>query len=270
MQYKIGFCQFKPVFMDIKCNLERLNKLLCGVESDLLILPELAVSGYVFKDKKEVWRVAEDAIDGETVNFFRNLSRKNSTSYVVGFPEKAKNLSTSKQVVYNSCFLANPDGSYYVYRKTHLFNRETLFFEPGNSGLSVHTAKNGVKVGMMICFDWIFPETARTLVMRGAQIICHPSNLVLPWCQQAMITRSLENRVFTVTSNRVGKEINRDLEMSFTGQSQITDPQGKILRCLNDHEEGIRVVTVNPEEADNKMVTAYNHLLNDRRPDQYE
>ena len=65
---------------------------------------------------------------------------------------------------------------------------------------------DGVKVGVMICFDWRFPETARSLALKGAEIIAHPSNLVLPHCPQAMITRCLENRIFAITADRVGEE----------------------------------------------------------------
>jgi predicted amidohydrolase len=83
-----------------------------------------------------------------------------------------------------------------------------------------------VKVGMMICFDWIFPESARTLALKGAQIIAHPSNLVLSYCQQAMFTRAVENRVFTITANRTGTEINGDKELYFTGKSVIVDTKG--------------------------------------------
>jgi len=76
---------------------------------------------------------------------------------------------------------------------------------------------------MMICFDWFFPESARTLALKGAQLILHPSNLVMPYCQDAMITRSIENRVFSITSNRIGREGG----YNFTGKSQIVSFDGK-------------------------------------------
>ncbi|MEZ4690386.1 MAG: nitrilase-related carbon-nitrogen hydrolase [Ignavibacteria bacterium] len=74
---------------------------------------------------------------------------------------------------------------------------------------------------MMICFDWFFPETARTLALKGAQIICHPSNLVMAYCQTAMFTRALENRVFTITANRIGYDVRENKELFFTGESVI-------------------------------------------------
>jgi predicted amidohydrolase len=64
----------------------------------------------------------------------------------------------------------------------------------------------GVKIGLMVCFDWVFPEVARSLALQGTDILCHPSNLVLAYCQQAMLTRCIENGVFAVTCNRFGSE----------------------------------------------------------------
>ena len=122
---------------------------------------------------------------------------------------------------------------------------------------------------MMICFDWYFPESARTLALRGAQIVAHPSNLVLPNCPNAMPVRSLENRVFAVTSNRVGTEDRGGTSLTFIGQSQITSPRGEILHRCPAVGAAVSVVEITPELADNKFATERNHLLNDRRPEFY-
>jgi len=100
-----------------------------------------------------------------------------------------------------------------TYRKIHLFYKEKLYFAPGENPPKVFNV-NGVNIGVMICFDWIFPETARTLSLQGAELIAHPANLVLPYCQNAMITRSIENRVFTATANRVGSELREDEQLT--------------------------------------------------------
>lgn len=263
MEYRVGFCQFKPQLFAVEQNLQKLAAMLREVSADLIVLPELALSGYVINTKEELEEVAEEASNSRTIEFFRELAKEKETSYVVGFAEKAGNR------FYNSAFLINPDGSLSIYRKTHLFNREKLIFSPGESGFLVEPAKMGVKVGLLICFDWIFPESARTLTMMGAKILCHPANLVLPWCQQAMITRSIENRVFTVTANRVGTEKNGETEMTFTGQSQATTPQGEVLNRLDTVEEKVQVVTIDPELAESKWVTDYNHILDDRRNEFY-
>ncbi len=263
MQYKVGVLQFKPKFLEMKNNLDRMQKLLDSVTADLIILPELATSGYLFKSEQEIEQAAESAQNGITATFFRQLAQTKNTSYVVGFAEKAD------AKIYNSAMLVNPDGKVYVYRKTHLFYEEKKWFTPGDSGLQVFKAKNGVKLGMMICFDWIFPESARTLTLRGAQIIAHPANLVLPWCQQAMITRSLENRVFSITANRIGKEKNSGSELNFTGMSQILSPKGEILTRCNVKTEEFKMIDIDPDEADNKLVTEFNHIIKDRRSEMY-
>lgn len=263
MEYRVGFCQYKPELFAVEKNLLKLSDLLGKVDADLIVLPELAVSGYVFNTKKELDLVAEEAGRSKTIELFREMARVKDTSYVVGFAEKEGNN------IYNAAFLINPDGELSIYRKTHLFKREKQIFTPGDSGFVVKPAKFGVKVGILVCFDWIFPESARTLAMHGAEILCHPANLVLPWCQQAMITRSLENRVFTVTANRIGQEKNGDFEMHFTGQSQITDPEGKVIKRLGSEEESIWLETIDPEISHDKWVTEFNHILQDRREEFY-
>jgi predicted amidohydrolase len=262
--YKVGVVQFRPLFLNVQENLKKLENLLSSVQADLLVLPELATSGYLFKNKQELEAVAESAVDGVTVRFFKKLAKEMNTSYVVGFAEKE-----GKQY-YNSSLLANPDGQVFIYRKTHLFFEEKQWFQPGNLGFNVFAAKNGVKVGLMICFDWIFPESSRTLTLRGAQIIAHSANLVLPWCQQAMITRSLENQVFSITANRIGTEVNGESELTFTGMSQILSTKGEILHRCTEQEETVQIVEICPEKADDKQITKYNHLFSDRRPELYE
>jgi len=262
--YKVGILQFEPKLFQVKKNLSTLEQMLSEVEADLIVLPELATSGYVFTSQEEVRQVAEDAKTGITAQLFTRLAQERDCSFVVGFPEIAQGK------LYNSCSLFNPDGTIITYRKTHLFFEEKLFFTPGDSGFIVAPAKGGVKVGLMICFDWQFPESARTLALRGAQIIAHPSNLVLPWCQKAMVTRSLENRVFSITPNRTGTEINGERELYFTGMSQILNTKGEVLTAMNKTEESVSVVNINPSEALDKQVTEHNNAFTDRRPEMYE
>jgi len=121
------------------------------------------------------------------------------------------------------------------------------------------------RIGIMICFDWFFPEVARYLAVKGADIICHPANLVLPYCPQAMITRCIENRVFAVTANRIGMEDSSEGLLTFIGTSQVLGTKGEILyRASSDREEAI-VVEIDPGNARNKHVTAVNHIFDDRR-----
>jgi len=263
MLFKIGICQFEPKLLDKTGNIEKMCKMVAGIEADLIVFPELATSGYVFCSKDEVISVADDFNTSETTKIFTDLSKKNDCAYVIGFPEIVKNN------LYNSSMLINPDGTRHLYRKIHLFNEETLWFDKGDLGFTVAKTKHGVMVGLMICFDWIFPESARTLMLKGAQILAHCANLVLPWCQQAMLTRSLENRVFSVTCNRIGTEANRDKEFYFTGMSQIVSPLGEIITRLEKNTEEVLVTVVEIDRACEKDVTKYNNILTDRRPEYY-
>ncbi|MFO7897379.1 MAG: nitrilase-related carbon-nitrogen hydrolase [Candidatus Cloacimonadales bacterium] len=263
MKYIVGVAQFEPQLLQVQKNLEQMGKMLQNIEADLVVFPELASSGYVFGSKAEVEQVAEDAQSGPTASYFRQLAQQHNCSLVVGFPEKSGNK------IYNSSLLVNPNGEIFVYRKLHLFYEEKQFFSPGDKGFLVFPAKAGVKIGMMVCFDWIFPESARTLALLGAQIIAHPANLVLPWCQQAMITRSLENRVFSITANRTGTESNGQRQQIFTGLSQILSPKGEIYCRLNETENKITTAEIDPNQANDKAVTEFNDAFGDRRPEFY-
>jgi predicted amidohydrolase len=123
----------------------------------------------------------------------------------------------------------------------------------------------------MICFDWWFPESARVLALEGADIICHPANLVLSQCQQAMTTRSLENGVFSATANRVGSEARGGKPpLIFTGKSQILDCWGQVLTRLTEVETGVSVVDIDVIQARDKKLTARNDRFADRRPEFYD
>ena len=165
--------------------------------------------------------------------------------------------------------ITGPNGYIGKYRKIHLFDTEKNCFDPGNLPLKVFDIAEA-KVGVMICFDWRFPETARTLALMGADLIAHPSNLVLSHCPQAMITRCLENRVFAITADRVGREERIDGEpLNFIGQSQVVDPNGNILVRASRTSEEVHVVRLDLDLARDKNLTPRNHLFNDRRQNFY-
>lgn len=261
---KLSVVQYQPRFLAVQENLLQLEAMLADLDTDLVVLPELACSGYVFANQAEVAKVAESIPEGICYRTFSRLSAKLNCSIVYGFAELGE-----AGKYYNSSVLCNPDGSFFVYRKIHLFNREKLFFSPGDAAFAVHPAKQGVMVGMMICYDWQFPEAARSLALQGAQIICHPANLVLPWCQQAMKLRSLENRVFSITANRIGCEVNGEHSETFTGRSQILDTRGEVLASLELAEPGIATVEIYLWQALDKRVSERNDAFADRRPEFY-
>lgn len=259
---KVGFMQFSPLFGRKEENVERVINSLRGAKADLLVLPELFSTGYLFLNEEELRRSAETISDGPTVSNFLELAKKQNTNLVFGIAERADDK------LFNSSVLVTARGECFVYRKLHLFDREKRLFSPGDKELEVFDIGEA-KIGMMICFDWIFPEVARSLALKGADIICHPSNLILPHCQDAMVTRCLENRIFAITSNRTGTEKRRKEELTFTGRSQIVDPKGRVLAQANAFEEKLCIIEIDPFLAKDKKVTPNNHIFEDRRTDFY-
>lgn len=259
---RIGYYQFRPVLADPETNRAIISSALKGVEADLIVLPELAFTGYSLADRSAVSALAEDPGDSESVQLLTTLCAVSGMHITAGFAER------SGDNLYNSAVLVGPDGLVGVYRKIHLFGFESELFDPGPDAPAVYDIF-GLKVGMMVCFDWFFPETARLLALAGADVIAHPSNLVLDWCQKSMVTRCLENNLFAVTANRYGSETRQNKELTFTGGSQITAPRGAILSSAGTAEAELAIVEIDPESARDKNVTAVNHLLDDRRPHLY-
>lgn len=259
---RVGFLQFYPELFHEKQNLDKISLVLQNCNTDLVVLPELCTSGYSFKSKKEMDPFSSTG-NGKIPDFFKHIAEREETALVAGFLEK------EGELFYNSQIFVDPSGNQTIYRKTHLFLNEKDIFAPGNTGFKISKYKNAT-LGLMVCFDWIFPESARTLSIMGADILCHSANLVMPFCQKAMITRSIENHVYTITSNRIGSERNRDQTLTFTGMSQITDPQGNILVQADQAEEVLMSVDIDPEIARNKMINEKNHLFEDRRKEFYD
>lgn len=255
---KAGFVQFDPIFGDVRKNIESAAQLIEPIDADLVVLPELFNTGYLFTSKQEAEDLAEEIPAGKTTLALCEIARNKNVYIVGGLAEKAAG------GVYNSAVIVSPQGYIGTYRKVHLFNEETLWFTPGDGGLEIYDI-GLCKVGVMICFDWIFPEAMRTLALKGAEVICHPANLVLPFCQDAMITRCLENRVFAVTANRTGSEHRGGKSFYYTGRSQIIGPTANIMcRGTADRQE-TGVVKIEVSLARNKRINAFNDLFADRR-----
>ncbi|MBM3328745.1 MAG: hypothetical protein FJY67_04610 [Calditrichaeota bacterium] len=254
--------QFAPRFGEIGFNLEQIRRMVEATDADLFIFPELCTSGYEFQDRKEAFDLALDLDRGKELSWLSGLAGDTGTHLVLGFPERAGDK------VFNAALLVEPSGKAHFYRKIHLFDREKELFDTGDMPFAVIDTAGG-RIGVMICFDWIFPEAARTLALGGAQVIAHPSNLVLQYCQKAMFARSVENGVFTATCNRVGAESRAGRTLTFTGASQILSNRGATLaQASSDGEEVIHAL-ITPSDADNKMITGRNHLVEDRREEWY-
>jgi len=262
--FTLGFVQFCPTRYDVHQNIATLERLLRGVHADLLVLPELANSGYMFAEPAELLPYSEPGDgSGPFLSALRRFADEVGGVIVSGFAER------SPHGLFNSAAAVGRTGVLALYRKIHLFADEKGLFLPGDTGFQVFEHA-GARIGLMVCFDWFFPESARTLTLLGAQIIAHPANLVLPYCQQAMVTRSLENCVFSVTANRYGQEHLGDKTLSFTGVSQVLDTKGRRLAQGPEQGDHVAVCEIDPAVADNKWLTSTNHLLNDRRVALYQ
>ena len=263
MTFRIAILQFEPVRNNVDRNITTIEQQLSEIQADLIVLPEMANTGYLYASQAALEPFAEQSEGkGPFLSALRRLAGETGGAIVSGYTEKDKNS------LFNSAIAISPNGILANYRKTHLFYAEKDLFHPGDSGFFTFNWKR-VSIGLMICFDWIFPESARTLALAGAQIIAHPANLVLPYCQAAMITRSIENRVFTATANRIGTEQLGETTMTFTGMSQITAPSGEVIYRAPKDKAVLQVIEIEPELALNKNITERNNLFQDRRPDLY-
>lgn len=265
MKITVGYLQYKPERGKVERNLEKVNSLLHDVSFDLLVLPELAFSGYFFITPDELMPFADSGFSSKPAKYLRDLSETKNSAIIAGFPEAADG------VLYNSQYAFLPDGSAVVYRKSHLFYKEKKVFCKGNTGPVILDFR-GVKVGMMVCFDWFFPEFSRILALKGAHILAVSANLVLPGLgQRGMMVRSIENRVFSIVANRTGSETSSEGErIKFTGLSQICTPAGEIVAFSDEDAEEVKTVEIDTADAENKWITPLNNLIEDRREDLYQ
>ena len=258
---KIGYVQTSPIFGEINQNFDQVENLLGNTKADLIVLPELFATGYTFVSKEEAESMGENT-EGKTGKFLMQLAKKAGAVVVGGFIEKDDNQ------IFNSSMIVSGSEVLGTYRKLHLYYKEKLWFSPGNKPLEIYEVNNA-KVGIMICFDWFFPETIRSLALLGADIIAHPANLVRPSCQNAMTIRCLVNRVFAVTSNRIGNEIRGEDSFIFTGGSQITSYKGEVLSSAPKDKPHIDFVEIDVTQARDKNLNTYNNIIKDRRTEFY-
>lgn len=262
--YEVAAVQTHPRFGDVEGNLERAERLVEGLTADLIVFPELFSTGYAFRDRDELASLAEPWPDGRAAAFLARVSGRTKGVVIGGFAERAGDR------LFNAAGVAVAGEPRLVYRKVHLFGFEAENFDAGPGPFPV-LEHDGLRVGVMICFDWIYPEVARVLALDGADVIAHPSNLVLPWCQRAMHTRALENGVYAVTTNRIGEEARPPRPtLGFTGGSLIVDALGETLASAPPDEEAILLAEVDVARARDKTLPSGNDRLAERRPATYQ
>jgi predicted amidohydrolase len=271
---RIGVAQYAPVVGDLGANRAAATEWARRAAEqgvDLLVLPELASSGYVFASEVEAAGTAEEAHGGALVVALTEVCAASGMHCVVGLNER------DGSARHNSAVVVGPNGHLATYRKLHLFNDEKSWFQAGGE-LPVVELPFG-RVGMVICFDLWFPEAARALALAGAEIIAVPTNWVASFRRQvyneagyclgdivAMATAG-QNGVVVACADRVGVE--RDVR--FLGCSLIVGPEGWPLQGPAGHEEEtLLVADVDLDSvAAARRRTPRNHLIEDRRPDSY-
>lgn len=258
---KVAYVQFAPALCDLTATIARLDALLPACEgADLVVLPELCNSGYNFASRDDAFNASEPVDDSRFLSFLGAWCRTYGLDVVTGFNER------DGKACFNSAVLIGPEGYVGCYRKMHLFMNEKDYFFPGNRGLPVFRRQHAT-LGLLVCYDWFFAEAWKVLALKGADMICHPSNLILPGlAQRGVPFHAITNRVFVVTANRIGTEGS----LTFTGRSLIVDPRGEILAHAPAAEACVGMVSIDVERARDKTVTSRNHLFKDRRPQDYE
>jgi predicted amidohydrolase len=257
---KVGFVQFAPVLGSVESTIHRIDCLInLSAVVDIWVLPELCNSGYNFGSREQAWETSEQVTDSVFIRYLESVCVQRNCHIVSGFNER------DRGNLYNSAVLVGPEGYVGKYRKLHLFLNEKDYFEPGDAGLPVFDI-GLCKLGMLVCFDWIFPEVWRILALKGADVICHPSNLVLPGlAQSAVPIHALTNRVYVITANRIGVEG----DLTFTGLSTIANPKGDVLVQASQGEEEVGTADVDLNLARDKRITSRNDVFADRRPNDY-
>lgn len=261
---KISAVQFSPILFEKSLNIEYITTQIKKINSDLIVFPELATTGYFFLSKDEVKKYAEP-FDGETRQIIQKLSTELNKAVVYGFPEEKDGH------FYNSAAIIFPDSKYSrVYRKIHLFFKEKFVFTEGDLGFfNIHYPDWDLNLGTMVCYDWRFPEAARTLALNGADLIVAPSNLITKIWHHSMPSRALDNHIFLVVANRIGTETRREEELNFNGMSVIYNYYGEVLNLAGPNEESVITAEIDPKEARDKAINAFNDIIMDRRPQYY-
>jgi predicted amidohydrolase len=244
---RLAVGQYQCAVGDKETNLaaiERLTREAAGQRAQLLCFPEMGTTGFA---GAELHRLAEP-VPGPTVQRLGELAREHRLFLIAGMPE----VDPATGKLYNSCVLLDAEGSLAArYRKRCLYLNEKQLFEPGDQTVLVDA--DFARLGLTICYDYVFAQYLRQLVDAGAELICHPTAWVTtdvceqwhynPMSYRAMgMTRALENSVYYFSANLWGP-CDRDGYLRAIGQSAIIAPWGEVLAEVPSGE-GVAVATV--------------------------
>lgn len=232
-----------------------------GVE--LVIFPELSVTGYVLRD--QIYELAE-TIPGQSTNILEKLAVKTGTYIVFGLPELS---DKTQATIYNAAVLVGPDGLIGKYRKmylpTHSVFEEKRYFRPGYQTALFETELG--KIGLIICYDVFFPEVSRLTRLKGAQlIVCISASPATrrAFFETLTVARAIENTAFLAYVNLVGIEDG----LQFWGGSRLIGPNGRVLVKTKYDKEDLVIGEVN--YADIRPVETFVPILKDLRPELFD
>ncbi len=261
--------QMDPTLMDKEANLAGMIDSVeqaVAKQARLVVFPECALTGYCFENLQEALPYAE-TIPGPSTQLLASVCRRTRAYLVLGMLER------DGDRCFNAAALIGPEGVVGKYRKVHLpFLGVDRFVDSGDLGFAVHETRLG-RIGLNICYDGSFPESARTMALKGADVILLPTNWpkgAEQFAEFLVNARGLENHVFSVAVNRVGIERG----FRFIGRSRIADPSGRTLALASADEEEVIFAEIDPSAARDKHITRVpgKHEINrfkDRRPRYY-
>ena len=267
-------------------NIEKADKLVreaAGAGAKVILLPELFERQYFCQERRyEYYDYARPVAENDAVAHFKKLAAELKAVIPVSFYEKDIN------VLYNSCAVIDADGEILgVYRKTHIpddhYYQEKFYFTPGNTGFMVFDTRY-IRLGIGICWDQWFPETARALALKGAQLIMYPTAIgsepvldtdSMPHWRRTMQGHAAANIVPVAAANRYGNEKvqacaengGQSSELVFYGSSFITDETGEIVAQASRDKDEVLTALIDPEAADKARLDW--GLFRDRRPEMY-
>ena len=268
----VACLQFEPVVGELAENIRKGAEMIeraADAGAQLIVLPELCDSGYVFETREEAYALSGTAEDSAALRVWSDLARQRRLHIVGGFCERAGD------VLYNSAAIVGPGGLLGVYRKSHLWAAEALFFERGDAGFPVVATPLG-RIGALICYDGWFPECWRLCALQGADIVCVPTAWVpmpdQPERQLAManilcMAGAHSNSIFVAAACRTGTERGQP----FIGQSVILSHAGwPLAGPASKTETEILTAECNLAEARRRRtLNEFNQVLRDRRADIY-
>lgn len=260
---KIACIQFAPEYRNTALNLDRIREFVADASADILVFPELALTGYFFQSREEIAPLAQ-TIDGPLASAVSQVAKQEKKAIITGFLEQ------SNGKYYNSALAFDANGSIAGhYRKVHLFYYETKIFERGDLGFPVvplMTRPGNALVGMLICYDWRFPEAARALALGGAELIAMPSNIVTTtgMLHTTLQTRAFENKVVLAFADRIGVEQAGGESLEYRGASSIIGMNGEVLARASDDKEEIIIAETDLSKTRNKRINPFNDIFSDR------